>query len=167
MNIAKKRAKAHAALRAEKGGDEPVISQENYLNTISDALKWYSDNQEKKLRKYALEYFAKKAKKPEVIAIDKATDFEIRQLGILCRLNTREQYLTDEHITRIDAMASDLVTKYSQPQKKKVEKEAVATTPMVSVPFDLISRSAARVSAVSPDWLMVISRVSGSMTGLR
>ena len=132
MNVAKKRAKAHAMLRAEKGGDEPIVTEEKYLNQISSALKWYTDNQEKKLRKYAIEYFAKKAKKAEVIAIDKATDFEVRQLGILCRLHSREQYLSEVHVTLINSMAAALIEKYKNPPKKKVEKEVVAA-PVVSI----------------------------------
>ena len=36
-----------------------------------------------------------------------------------------------------------------------------------TAPFCLASRTAARVSAVSPDWLMASTKVEGLMIGLR
>ena len=75
---AKRRAKAHASLNRK--ADEPMLDQDNYNVSISRALQWYTLNVDDKLRrKYAIEYFAKLGKKKEVLAINKAEDYDVRQ----------------------------------------------------------------------------------------
>lgn len=127
MATAKRRMKGHALLASRKDSlsNEPIVTIDNYSSSLNSALSWYSEHaNEKQLRKYALEYFAKLGKKNEVLAINKASDSEIRQLGIICRLKTREQYLTEKHVEFINKTASDLVIKYKviKPTKEKTEK---------------------------------------------
>ncbi len=124
MATAKRRVKGHAILasRKEALANEPVVTLENYNNSLNSALSWYTEHAtEKMLRKYALEYFAKLNKKSEVLAINKASDSEIRQLAIICRLKTREQFLTDKHIEFISETVEKLVTKYKVVKEKKTE----------------------------------------------
>jgi hypothetical protein len=116
-----KRAKAHATLR--KTIDEPVLDQENYNVSLTSALVWYRDNvDEKKIRKYAIEYFAKLGKKKEVLAINKADDYAVRQLGVLCRLVSNGNTLSEEHMQAIDNMVRVIIAKEKLPQKLKEDK---------------------------------------------
>lgn len=133
--VTKKRLKGHAILAAQKDSirNEPSVTEENYLSQISSTLQWYTFNAtDKQLRKFALEYFAKLGKKAEVLAINKATDFEIRQLAIICRLKTREQYLTDKHVQFITDTADALVKKYSGTVVKK-EADVAKPTNVISI----------------------------------
>ena len=121
---AKRKAKAHALLASQKAAksNEPSIDADNYNVSISQILVWYTEHTTEKQRlKYALEYFAKLNKKAEVFAINKANDSEVRILGILCRLDGREQPLTAEHKAKILADAAVLVAKYPVKKEKKVE----------------------------------------------
>lgn len=124
MATAKRRMKGHALLQSRKDAlaNEPVVTLDNYSSSLNTALTWYTEHAtEKMLRKYALEYFAKLGKKNEVLAINKASDSEIRQLAIICRLKTREQYLTDKHIEFISDTVARLVAKYKVVKEKKTE----------------------------------------------
>lgn len=134
MATAKRKAKGHAILAARKDiiKNEPVVSQENYTSELNYALAWYSEHfNEKQLLKFALEYFVVKANKPAVLAINKASDSEVRQLAIICRLALREQYLSDKHKEFITETADKLIAKYKIVKEKKVV--AVDTAPVVSI----------------------------------
>jgi hypothetical protein len=109
-NAAKKRAKAHAEFNKVK--DEPVIREDNYNVDISTALVWYTDQTDDKKRlKFAIEYFGKQGKKAEVLALNKASDFEVRQIGILCRLLTNGNTLSDEHMALLESRVAVLIAK--------------------------------------------------------
>jgi hypothetical protein len=132
MATATKRAKAHATLR--KTVDEPMLNQENYNVSLTSALVWYRDNvDEKKIRKFAIEYFAKLGKKKEVIAINKANDYDVRQLGVLCRLVSNENVLSDEHMKTIDNLVNHIIRKEALPQKIKEDKTVVVPVATVSI----------------------------------
>lgn len=132
MATATKRAKAHATLR--KTVDEPMLDQENYNVSLTSALVWYRDNvDEKKIRKFAIEYFAKLGKKKEVIAINKANEYDVRQLGVLCRLVSNENVLSDEHMKTIDNLVNHIIRKEALPQKIKEDKTVVVPVATVSI----------------------------------
>jgi hypothetical protein len=123
MTATKKRLKGHAILAAQKDSirNEPFVREENYLSEISHALQWYTTTAtEKQLRKFALEYFAKLNRKAEVLAINKANDYELRQLAIICRLKSRGQYLSEKHQQFIEDAVAELIVKHSAPTKKAV-----------------------------------------------
>lgn len=122
MATAKKRVKGHALLASRKEAlkNEPIVSQENYNSELNTALTWYTEHyNEKQLLKFALEYFATLGKKNEVLAINKATDSEVRQLAIICRLASRDQYLSDKHKQFITDTVKALVIKYKVVKEKK------------------------------------------------
>lgn len=132
MATATKRAKAHATLR--KTVDEPMLDQNNYNVSLTSALVWYRDNvDEKKIRKFAIEYFAKLGKKKEVIAINKANDYDVRQLGVLCRLVSNENVLSDEHMKTIDNLVDHIIRKEALPQKIKEDKTVIVPVATVSI----------------------------------
>jgi hypothetical protein len=133
---AKKRAKAHAIMN--KTVDEPMLDQENYVVSITTALQWYSLNvDEKKRRRFAIEYFAKLGRKAEVVAIDKASDFDVRQLGILCRLITNGNELSEEHMERIESMVGDIMRKagIAKPKATKTD-DVVVKQPSIQDRMD-------------------------------
>lgn len=134
MATAKRKAKGHAILAARKDiiKNEPVVSKENYTKELNYALTWYSEHfNEKQLLKFALEYFVTKANKQAVLAINKASDFEIRQLAIICRLALREQYISETHEEFINETVETLITKYKVVKEKKPV--VVDAAPVVSI----------------------------------
>jgi hypothetical protein len=132
---AKKRAKAHAIMN--KTVDEPMLNPDNYVVSITTALQWYTMNvDDKKRRKFAIEYFAKQGKKAEVVAIDKASDFDVRQLGILCRLITNGNTLSEQHMERIDSMVDDIMRKVGKPVKVKAVDAPVVVQPSIQDRMD-------------------------------
>jgi hypothetical protein len=127
---AKKRAKAHAEYNKIK--DEPVIRTENYNVDIGSAMVWYTDNTDDKKRlKYAIEYFAKLNRKNEVLALNKASDYDVRQIGIMCRLLSNGNTLSDTHMALLESRVAILVAKHED--TKEVKKVLVATAPVVSI----------------------------------
>ena len=135
MATAKRKAKGHAIIAARKDiiKNEPTVSQETYTGDLNHALKWYSEHfNEKQLLKFALEYFVVKANKPAVLAINKATDSEVRQLAIMCRLALREEYVSESHLQFITDTAEKLITKYKVVKEKKAVVAADAA-PVVSI----------------------------------
>lgn len=132
MATTAKRAKAHATLR--KTIDEPMLDQDNYNVSLTSALVWYRDNlDEKKIRKFAIEYFAKLGKKKEVLAINKAGDYDVRQLGVLCRLVSNGNVLSDDHMKTIDNMVTHIIRKEALPQKIKEDKTVVVPVATPSI----------------------------------
>ena len=133
MATAKKRAKAHAALN--RTVDEPMLDQDNYNISITSALVWYSNNvDEKRRKKYALEYFAKIGNKAAVITINRANDYDIRQLGTLCRLVSNGNTLSDEHMRAIDNMLAVIVAKQKIPAEKLEKLNEQKVVPITAAP---------------------------------
>ena len=128
---AKKRAKAHAELNRLK--DEPTIRPENYNVDIGTAMVWYTEHtDEKKRLKFAIEHFAKLNRKNEVLALNKASDFDVRQIGIMCRLISNGNTLSDEHMALLESRVAILVAKHEE--TKEVKKVVdVVTAPVVSI----------------------------------
>lgn len=134
MAISKKRLKGHAIIAAQKDSirNEPLVTEENYMHELSSALQWYTNNAtEKQLRKFVLEYFAKLGKKAEVLAINKSSDYEIRQLAIISRLDTRNQFLTEKHKQFIVDTVCALIQKYKI--VKEVKTQVVQATNVISI----------------------------------
>jgi hypothetical protein len=141
MNTAKRKARADAIISAMKG-DEPTVTIDNYTVDLNKALSWYTEHSDdKKRRKYAIEYYAKLGKKNEVLAINKATDFEIRQVAIICRLLSRQQHITDTHLSWLDKNVKELMYKY------KVVKTAKKPTAVVISIQDRIEETAKKYAA--------------------
>lgn len=159
LNAAKKRAKAHAEFNKVK--DEPVIRPENYNVDISTALVWYTEHTDDKKRlKYAIEHFAKQGKKNEVLALNKASDFEVRQIGILCRLLSNGNTLSEEHNALIESRVAVLVAKYKA--IKEVKQEVKAPTNVISIQErieEAAHKHAGEFEAGIDDWVISCGNV--------
>ena len=129
---AKRRAKAHATLT--KTADEPMLNQEKYVVSLTTALQWYTLNtDEKKRRKFAIEYFAKLGRKAEVLAINKAQDYDIRQLGTLCRLVSNGNELSEGHMQTIEDLVKDIVRKNKPTKVVEDDKPVISSVNVVSI----------------------------------
>ena len=159
---AKRRAKAHASLNRK--ADEPMLDQDNYNVSISRALQWYTLNTDDKLRrKYAIEYFAKLGKKKEVLAINKAEDYDVRQLGTLCRLLANGNTLSDDHMNALDNMVKHIMAKIQLPTKIKEDKTVIV--PVASIQDRMEEKAhqlAAEIDAAIDDF--VINKTSDFST---
>ena len=128
---AKKRAKAHAELNRVK--DEPTIRPENYNVDIGTALVWYTEHtDDKKRRKFAIEHFAKLGRKQEVLALNEASDYDVRQIGIMCRLLANGNTLSEQHMALLESRVAILVAKHKVVKEVK-QKDVAAPISAVSI----------------------------------
>jgi len=116
-------------------------------------LQWYTLNADDKLRrKYAIEYFAKQGKKKEVLAINKAEDYDVRQLGTLCRLLANGNTLSDDHMNALDNMVKVIMAKEELPAKIKEDK-----TVIVPVTSRIVVGLEFPIPINPPDVILIIS----------
>jgi hypothetical protein len=157
MNTAKRK-----ALVESLRGSEPDIQIENYSSTLGAALSWYSENADaKKLLKYALEYCAKRGLKAQAIALNSASEYDVRQLGVIARLITREQYISEKHMTWFNESIEKLVAQHAV--KKTAPKEDQTKPQVVSIQerMDDVARThAAEFDAAIDDFLTTSSSFS-------
>jgi hypothetical protein len=112
--------------------DEPTIRPENYNVDIGTALVWYTEQtDDKKRRKFAMEHFAKLGRKQEVLALNKASDYDIRQIGIMCRLLATGNTLSEQHMALLESRVAILVAKHKP--VKEIKKVVDAPTNVVSI----------------------------------
>ena len=158
---AKRRANAHASLNRK--ADEPMLDQDNYNVSISRALQWYTLNADDKLRrKYAIEYFAKQNKKKEVIAISRAEDYDVRQLGTLCRLIANGNTLSEDHMGALNNMVKNIMSKEIPTVTKQ---DTSVSVPVVSIQDRMEEKAhqlAAEIDAAIDDF--IINRTSDFST---
>jgi hypothetical protein len=131
VNTVKRNEKTQAILKGMRGGDEPITSIEDYQCSLSRALCWYNNNEDDKAKRAWLNSYLTKTDRKALIA--KFTDlpeWDVRQLGVLCRLKARDQYLD----FREENWIEDRITALSgsDVKKKKVE-EKKDVTPTVSI----------------------------------
>ena len=132
----RKRKKVEQAISTVRGSSgEPTINSESYSTDIAKALNWYNVNEEyKTIRKYAMTYIKHLKRHDLIYAFNQASDFELRQIGIIGRLVLREQYVSSEHISRINAKMDVLKDKYAREQEtKKTESSKKPEGVVVSV----------------------------------
>lgn len=117
----KRREKVRSIEAKFKGGDEPTIDPFNYKLSLVHATNWYNLNIDfKQVRTYVHEYLISTGRKKLVSTINKASDFELRSLGFMCRLKTRDQYLEDVHSDYIEDIIKSLTTIYSKDKEPEV-----------------------------------------------
>lgn len=91
------------------GGDEPTINPLDYRISMIRALNWYNVNADyKKYRNWMNEYLISTERKKIIPTLNKLSDYEVRSVGILCRLKMRDQFLEDKDSTFIETTISKL-----------------------------------------------------------
>jgi len=125
----KRRIKAQAIASKFKGGSEPSTDPLDYQFSMVKVLNWYNLNtDQKKIRSYLNEYLISTNQKKLVSILNRASDHEIRSLGLLARLKSRGQYLDTTHETYITNRIQVLVTLYDT--SREVAEES---TPKVKI----------------------------------
>lgn len=125
VNRRKRHEKAAAFLQRNKG-NEPIIDENRYVFSLADALNWYHVNtEEKDLRKYAEQYLKANGMKDFLYSVQKATFYEIRHLGMLGRLISRDQFIKFEDVERILLQLNELKERYKKPTAKVAERVSV------------------------------------------
>lgn len=123
LQIERKKERYLAVMEKLRGNTgEPIVTEKTYPIDIMNALNWYGLNTENKgLRKYAISYM-KFLKRTELsYCFAEASDFELRQIGIIGRLVMNNQYVSKEHIANISAKMDVLFDKYKRIDTKEVK----------------------------------------------
>jgi hypothetical protein len=118
--IERKKEKYNSAMEKIRGtSGEPNVKKETYSIDIMNAFNWYSINTENKvLRKYAISYMKFLKRTELTYCFTEATDFELRQIGIIGRLVMTDQYVSENHIAAISAKMDLLFDKYKKVDTK-------------------------------------------------
>ncbi|CAB4127404.1 hypothetical protein UFOVP84_170 [uncultured Caudovirales phage] len=121
-NRAEKRRERVRSLESKfKGGSEPITDILNYDHSLIAAINWYNINVElKEVRTYVNNYLIETDRKKTIAILNSAADYELRSLGFLCRLKSRDQYLSKIHEDRIESTIAKLITTYDIPKEVKV-----------------------------------------------
>ena len=127
--------RATATLRGSVG--EPEIREKHYNLDMMMALNWYGLHEEdRKLRKWLIDYLVKNGKRDYVKVVDKAQDVEVKAMCVISRLIFREQFVSDDHKAFIDTRLALLKEKYTEVVAKvttDVAKSATPVVPLVSI----------------------------------
>lgn len=145
--IERKRKKQEAARELLRGttGEPIILTTGDYRVQLMTALNWYNANTEnKEIRKYAVAYANSIKKKEYLYSFGEASDHELRQIAFLGRLIMREQYVSDEHKSVLQAKIDALLDKYKKDNKPKVE-DKPTTGNLVSIQ-DRIQEAALKFS---------------------
>jgi hypothetical protein len=78
-----------------------------------------------------MEHFAKLGRKQEVLALNKASDYDVRQIGIMCRLLANGNTLSEQHMALLESRVAILVAKHKT--FKEIKKVVDAPTNVVSI----------------------------------
>jgi hypothetical protein len=134
--LERKRNKLEKATSMMRGGaGEPIVTQDNYKVDLMLALNWYNANEESsRLTKYGIEYLKLNKQDDYIKYFNLASDHETNQMSILMRLNTRGQYLSDEHKAIIDTRLVNIKAKYTEKLAEKIEEKKVAEASGVAAP---------------------------------
>jgi hypothetical protein len=153
QNTAKRREKAHRI--AAKVDFEPTLTPETYTRDLIMALNWYNTNStDKDRRKWVLQYLVSNNLKTAVVALNSATDFELRSLSFLCRLSMRGQELEEKDVDHITKMVKDLSYKYKKTKEIVVVKEVAVPKPSVQERMaELASTHAAEFDGAIDDFV--------------
>lgn len=138
-NTAKRKEKTAELLKMSKGGDEPVITLENYRICLTKALVWYNNNEEDKVKRSWMNAYLTLTNRKNLISLfNHAPDYEVRQLGVICRLKMRQQFLEQKEIDWVENRIEDLKTISTARQVRSIKKDqdavdAADIVPVVSI----------------------------------
>jgi hypothetical protein len=133
-NVEKRNEKTRQMMAVMKGGDEPVLSEDNYKLDLTKAMVWYNNNEDDKAKRKWLEtYLTKQNQKGLIPTFNKMPDWEIRQLGVLCRMKTLDRYLEQKELNWIQTTIQSLVKQFSEIKEKKKDDVVAIATAVVSI----------------------------------
>jgi hypothetical protein len=139
-----KRERVQATIRGASG--EPFIDPENYRISLMRALNWYTANEdEKKIFEYA-STFVKTTPDLKAFApyIRHANYMDVKPIGVIARLLSREQYVSEEHVARVRTMLERIKRSHVEPKEEAKEEAPAVVAPSIQ---DRILESARRFAS--------------------
>lgn len=125
----KRRERANQIANQFKGGAEPETNILDYKISLIKATNWYNINADLKiLRGYLNDYLMFTDRKKTITKLNQVSDYDIRTLGVLCRLKMRDQYLEDQH----EKIIEDSILKLSN-SINAVKRQIAEDVPRVKV----------------------------------
>ena len=126
VSVEKRNEKTRQLMAVMKGGDEPTLSEGNqYRVSLTKALCWYNNNEDDKVkRKWLNTFLTQNNMKALVPLMSDLSDYDIRQLAVLCRLKSRGQVLEQNEENWIANKIEEL--KIKKPKKKKLKRNFLA-----------------------------------------
>jgi hypothetical protein len=117
----KSREAAQAIIR---GAREPRIDPQAYVRTMVEYLNYHNAHTDAKdKRKWLYASLLRQGKDDFVEVLHDATDFEIGQLGVLCRAKDSGENLQAKHLNYIDRTIAKLVLKYANVEDDEEEED--------------------------------------------
>lgn len=124
---------------------DPVLTEKNYKVDLLNYTNYHNKNTDYKvIRKWAISY-AESLNKKFGSVVNKASDYELRTIGVLSHALMRGDYVSPEHKERLTTDVSDIVQKYQEQKEQKAE--VVATAPVQDKNELLYTKHKAEVDA--------------------
>lgn len=147
-------AEARATKYAAQKTYDPKIAADAYNVDLIRYQNFHNSHTDSKTtRKWALAYAAQID--TDLTLLDKASDFELRSIGVIGRAITKGQPIASNHVSKINADIVALVSKYADvPQKKVVAQPAAAPVAVVNRNAILASTIAAEIDAAIDEFTL-------------
>ena len=145
------------------GITEPKVAEATYALDIVSAFNYYNIHESSKImRKWALSHI-KKSNPKMLTVIDRAPDYELQQVGILARLLSREQFLSDKHKAVLVDKIADIYNRFNVVKKVVVP---VSTAVVVSIEDrikETVARHCAEIDAAIDEFVLTRSLAAASI----
>lgn len=130
-------------------GHDPVLRQKTYTNDLLNYTNYHNKNTDiKVIRKWAVDYQSSIDKKTAPL-LNKASDYELRSIGMIGRAIMRGDYVSQEHVERIGNDIKTLIAKYKEQKEEKKEEQA-KVVPVV----DKFSIHIAETNGAIDEWIL-------------
>jgi hypothetical protein len=150
----KSTAEQRADYVARQRGFDPLITEENYVQDLIRYQNYHNANTDTKhIRRWALDY-AKRKNPSQLALLERATDFELRSIGIIGRAIGRDYPISLNHITKIDSEIDRLVAKYgAKPEAPQTKVVTLAPKLVEDRTAAMAAKHAAEVDAAIDEYL--------------
>lgn len=133
-------------------GQDPVLRQKTYSNDLLNYTNYHNKNTDTKvLRKWAIDYQSTLDKKSASL-LNKASDYELRSIGMLGHAIMRGDYVSQEHVTRIKSDIKSLIEKYKEVVEEKKQEQVAIAAPVP--PLDKSSVHIAEANGAIDEWIL-------------
>lgn len=133
-------------------GQDPVLRQKTYTNDLLNYTNYHNKNTDSKvLRKWAVDYQSTFDKKSAPL-LNKASDYELRSIGMLGHAIMRGDYVAQEHVTRINSDIKTLIEKYKEAAEEKKQEQVAVAAPVPQL--DKSSVHIAEANAAIDEWIL-------------
>lgn len=107
----KRREKARVVASKFSGGNEPTINPLDYKLSIIQCFNWYNVSVDiKEIRGYLNSYLQNTDRKKLITIFNRVNDLDVKSIGILCRLKSRDQFLEPCHESLIEERISKVIS---------------------------------------------------------